>query len=313
MFEIYMKETSQRIPEEQFPWEFKNKKMWLENTTSVKLARINGVFGGSNSQERLVVAWQRKEGEKSKNYLSVFALDDQTNTISNEKTIELEWEVQEMHSVEDKILIVVKNSEEGTREYDATIISYNSRLEKIKSRTITSYIISYASPSMIYYISRTSAASYFNLYQLTTDLTNSTQYGVSNYMEKSQLNSISAIYFKKGDTLDSDVFITLGSSEGSTWIFQYKYGNIHKEKFLTTGVNANIIDKTDGNVLISLEGSYSHSGLLLNNNADNKCALHKKIASERLSHLPHLVNMIEGSFSDLMAFLNEESEDVNSN
>lgn len=101
-----MKETNQRIPEEQFPWEFQNKKMWLENTTSVKLARINGVFSGSNgelsgssSQERLVVAWRRKEGEKSKNYLSVFALDDQTNLVSNEKTIELEWEVQEMHGV----------------------------------------------------------------------------------------------------------------------------------------------------------------------------------------------------------------------
>lgn len=146
----------------------------------------------------------------------------------------------------------MKNSDEATREYDATIIGYNPKLEKIKSRIISSYIISYATPSMIYYISRTSAASYFNLYQLTTDLTISTQYGVSNYMEKTQLDSISAIYFRKADTLDNDIFLTLGSSEGSTWMFQYKYGNIHKEKFLTTGTNANIIDKTDGNVLISL-------------------------------------------------------------
>ncbi len=91
MFEIYMKETNQRIPEEQFPWEFKSKKLWLENTTDIKLARINGVFSDSNSEERLVVAWRHKEGEQVKNYLSVFALDDQTELINIEKTIELEW------------------------------------------------------------------------------------------------------------------------------------------------------------------------------------------------------------------------------
>lgn len=49
MFEIYMKETNQRIPDEQFPWEFNNKKMWLENTTSVKLAKIDAEFAASNS------------------------------------------------------------------------------------------------------------------------------------------------------------------------------------------------------------------------------------------------------------------------
>lgn len=55
---------------------------------------------------------------------------------------------------------------------------------------------------MIYYISRTSNFNYFNLYQLSTDLTNLTQYGVSNYLEKSQQDSISSIYFKKGNTID---------------------------------------------------------------------------------------------------------------
>ena len=71
-------------------------------------------------------------------------------------------------------------------------------------------------------------------------------------MEKSHLDSISAIYFKKGVTLDNDVFLVLGSFEEITWMVQYKYGNIHKEKILATGINANIIDKTDGNILISL-------------------------------------------------------------
>ncbi len=123
-------------------------------------------------------------------------------------------------------------------------------------------------------------------------------------MSKTQVDSISAIYFRKGQKIDDDVFFVLGSFDGSTWIIQYKYGDIHREKTLTSGINANIIDKDDGNVLISLEGSYSHGGLLLNNNAENKCSLHKKASSERLSRLPHLVNMIEGSFDDLLAFFN---------
>lgn len=112
--------------------------------------------------------------------------------------------------------------------------------------------MSYASSSIIYYISRTSNYNYFNLYQLTTDLSNSTQYGVSTYMEKSQMDSLTSIYFRKGETVEDDVFLTFGNNEDRTWMAQIKYGNIHKEKTLTYGLNANIIDKQDGNILISL-------------------------------------------------------------
>lgn len=111
-------------------------------------------------------------------------------------------------------------------------------------------------------------------------------------MPKTQLDSLTSIYFKKAEKLDDDVFLAFGNVEDQTWMVQIKYGNIHKDKILTYGTNANIIDKADGSILISLEGSYSHSGLLLNNNAENKCKLHKNIASERLAHLPHLVNLI---------------------
>lgn len=180
----------------------------------------------------------------------------------------------------------------------------------VKSRAISSFIISYTSNSLIYYISRTSNYNYFNLYQLTSDLSNVTQYGVSTYMSKAQLDSISSIYFQKGQTTDDDIFLAFGNDEDHTWVSQIKYGNIHKEKTLTYGINANIVDKTDGNVLISLEGSYSHSGILINNNAEYKCGLHKKPASERLAHLPNLVNVIEGTISDLVSFINDDSQEV---
>lgn len=46
-----------------------------------------------------------------------------------------------------------------------------------------------------------------------------------------------------------------------------KNGDRHKIKTLTFGTRASIADRDDGSLLISLEGSYSHGGILLNNNA----------------------------------------------
>lgn len=67
------------------------------------------------------------------------------------------------------------------------------------------------------------------------------------------------------------MFFVLGNDAERTRMTQIKFGNVHKSKILTYGINANIIDKYDGNILISLENSYSHGGVLFNNNAENKC------------------------------------------
>lgn len=171
-----------------------------------------------------------------------------------------------MHAVKDTIIAITKKEETTTRDYNATIITLNAKLEQLKTRVIVSYLLSYASDESIYYIARTSNPNYFNLYVLTPDLANSTQYGVSTFMNKDQLDKASAIYFKKGVKLDDDVFLVFGYTWDQTWMAQIKYGNIHKQKILTYGTNANIID-SDDTVLISLENSYSHGGILLNNNA----------------------------------------------
>lgn len=104
----------------------------------------------------------------------------------------------------------MKTSEGDSHDYNATIISFDSNLTKIQTRAITSYIISYANDKNIYYISRTSSSNYINLYVLTPDLKNSTQYGVSTYISKTQADLIKSIYFKKGNTIDEDVFLILG-------------------------------------------------------------------------------------------------------
>lgn len=50
-------------------------------------------------------------------------------------------------------------------------------------------------------------------------------------------------------------------------MIQMKNGDRHKIKILAFGRRASIADRDDGTILITLEGSYSHGGILLNNNA----------------------------------------------
>lgn len=61
-------------------------------------------------------------------------------------------------------------------------------------------------------------------------------------MSKDQLDSVTSIYFKKKETIDSDIFLLFGESSDHTWIAQMKQGNIHREKTLTFGKNARIVD-----------------------------------------------------------------------
>lgn len=64
-------------------------------------------------------------------------------------------------------------------------------------------------------------------------------------------------------------------------------------------------------MLVLLENSYSHSGLLLNNNANNKCMLHKSANLASLASVPNLINVIEGSIEDYMSFFNADDDEVN--
>lgn len=81
------------------------------------------------------------------------------------------------------------------------------------------------------------------------------------------MDTISAMYFRKGLTLADDIFILLRDKNEQTEIIQMKNGDRHKIKTLTFGNRASIADRDDGTLLISMEGSYSHGGILLNNNA----------------------------------------------
>ena len=57
-----MKEINQKDMANQFPWIFLNKKLWIQNATNIKLTSLDGVYTKvSNSNERMVVFWQKKE------------------------------------------------------------------------------------------------------------------------------------------------------------------------------------------------------------------------------------------------------------
>jgi hypothetical protein len=116
-------------------------------------------------------------------------------------------------------------------------------------------------------MSRTSSQDYFNLYVMSPDLSNATQYGVSQNLPKGEMDSLTAMYFRKGKTVSEDVFLLFRDKNEQTEMIQMKNGDRHKIKTLTYGNRASITDRDDGSILISLEGSYSHGGILLNNNA----------------------------------------------
>jgi hypothetical protein len=55
MFEIAMKQTGSGLFEQQFPWNFKDKKLWLENATSVKMAKL------LNKDQEMLVLYRKIE------------------------------------------------------------------------------------------------------------------------------------------------------------------------------------------------------------------------------------------------------------
>lgn len=73
MFSIYMKETNLNDIKSQFPWTHSNRKFYIENAQSVKLATLNGAYtnSNSNSNQRLVVYWQRKEDASLSTYFLI--------------------------------------------------------------------------------------------------------------------------------------------------------------------------------------------------------------------------------------------------
>jgi hypothetical protein len=189
-------------------------------------------------------------------------------------------------------------------------VTYNSKLELIKTKEIDSFISSFATEDYIYFITRTSNPTFFNIYFADPIDLIPQSYGVSSYMPREQIDSITSIYFKKGLKRDDDIFLVFSNNNDQTWMTQMKNGNILKNKVLTYGTDARVVNKEDGQVLILLENSYMNSGLLLNNNAENKCRLHKYESLSPLAHVPNLVNVLEGSIEKFMDFFNIEDEEV---
>jgi hypothetical protein len=61
--------------------------------------------------------------------------------------------------------------------------------------------------------------------------------------------------------------LIFGTDVNKTWIAQIINSQEHKIKDIAFGTDARIIEKDNGNIIILLENSYVHGGLLINNNA----------------------------------------------
>jgi hypothetical protein len=81
-------------------------------------------------------------------------------------------------------------------------------------------------------------------------------------------------------------------------------------KTLTFGTNAQIAEHTEGRIVITLENSYDHGGLLMNNNGENTCIYHQVEILKPLSHLRGLVDAIDAPLDHLLLFLEEDSQEV---
>lgn len=126
-------------------------------------------------------------------------------------------------------------------------------------------------------------------------------------MPSEQVKQISSFIFQKKGSKAEDLFLIVGSEGTSSWITQVKSLAIYKTTLLTSGTNPRIGLQENGNIVVVLENSYCHSGLLLNNNAENKCVLHESDVLRRFSALPGLVNLMEASIPGMKLFIDREA------
>lgn len=115
------------------------------------------------------------------------------------------------------------------------------------------------------------------------------------------------MFFEPGE---EDVFIITGDDSEKTWIARIENSQEHQLKTLTFGVNSQISRLHSNGLIITLENSYNHGGLLMNNNGENACIYHQIPKLKPLSHLRGLVNGLHASLPNLIRFLDSDSEDV---
>ena len=104
--------------------------------------------------------------------------------------------------------------------------------------------------------------------------------------------------------------LIIGNNVNKTWVAQIKNSEEHSVKDIVFGTNAKIISQGNSSFVLIVQNSYSHGGLLINNNAQNTCIYHKINDLKPLATVPHLLNLLQGKISDLVSFINDESEDV---
>jgi len=166
--------------------------------------------------------------------------------------------------VGERIIIVNRRSiTPGNRHFNATLVSYELGLLPVASVEVTDFITSSSLENQFYYMTLSSNPSVFLTYSCSGDLDNKSQYKLPVLMPASQIQSISSMHFHKSQ---SDIVqLITGNDNKKTWIAQIKESQVHSETTLTFGVNSRIVANRQ-RVIIFLEDSYTHGGLLMNNN-----------------------------------------------
>jgi hypothetical protein len=91
------------------------------------------------------------------------------------------------------------------------------------------------------------------------------QYELPVFLSYSRIQTITSVLFTTALGSNELVQLMVGNEGDQTWIAQIKESSVHAEKILTFGVNARLVSEGNG-LLILLENSYTHGGMLMNNN-----------------------------------------------
>lgn len=157
-----------------------------------------------------------------------------------------------------------KPSKEASRHFDATVVSYDADLSQLGFLEVADFLASSSLGQQLFYTVLTSNPEAFLTFSCGRDLKPS-QFKLPVLMPSSQIQSITTMHTTR-DSSGGIVQLMLGNDGKRTWIAQIRDSEVHSETTLSYGVNARVVELPQEGILILLEDSYTHGGLLMNNN-----------------------------------------------
>lgn len=169
-------------------------------------------------------------------------------------------------------------------------------------------VIAYTEANSLFYLSVSTNENVVIIYKTDSTLSKPVQHGLPVDLTDEKIQSISSAYSARMNSADEFNLLLVGNTGNKTWIADLRNGAVHAERLLAFGTNAYISKGMDGAVIVVLENSNTHGGLLMNNNGENSCLYHKTEILKPLATIPDLVNAVEAPLDTFLAFIADEQD-----